>query len=70
MCIFMGCVFAYLMIITILGPENKGGESRLSTLLIDDDIESQNNVSFENAPGLTEAQDMSFKPEVQYKERI
>ncbi|SCU88406.1 LANO_0D02014g1_1 [Lachancea nothofagi CBS 11611] len=26
MCIFMGCVFAGLLITTVLGPENKGGE--------------------------------------------
>lgn len=33
MCIFMGCVFAGLLITTVLGPENKGGE-----LLIDERV--------------------------------
>lgn len=66
MCIFMGCVFVFLLVVTIVGPENKGGEWRLSTSPMDEDAESQNNVMMEEFAdnGL----ELNFKQEVQHKE--
>ncbi|CAG98245.1 uncharacterized protein KLLA0_F10043g [Kluyveromyces lactis] len=71
MCIFMGCVFAYLLIVTVLGPENKGGELRLSTTGTEqDDEESQNNISFEEIVAAGPVSDLNFKQEIQHKERV
>lgn len=65
MCIFMGCVFGYLLLVTLAGPENRGGEWRLSSNPNGNDIEqegSQYRVEEEVAF------DPTFKPEVEHKE--
>lgn len=54
-----------------MGPENKGGELRLSTTGTEqDDEESQNNISFEEIVAAGPVSDLNFKQEIQHKERV
>lgn len=69
MAIFMGCVFAYTLIITLIGPENRGGE--INVVLSDDEIfELQEEGKLATAT-LQDEENISFtdnKPNVTYKE--
>lgn len=67
MCIFMGCVFAGLLVTALLGPENRGGEIVLNPEISENrgSIERRGADDVEWSGGLD---NMEFKPEVQYKE--
>lgn len=62
MCIFMGCVFAGLMLTTLFGPENKGGELSLNERV----SESQPSFVKRGEHDLEQADSMSLpKPSVE-----
>ena len=67
MCIFMGCVFAGLLVTALLGPENRGGEIVLNPEISENrgSVERRGADDVEWSGGLD---NMEFKPEVQYKE--
>ncbi|SCU83143.1 LAFA_0D01970g1_1 [Lachancea sp. 'fantastica'] len=73
MCIFMGCVFAGLLITTVLGPENKGGQ-----VVVDDHV-LRSRGSLENHDdnpygfgrrGSLDSSHSAFKPTVEYVARV
>lgn len=64
MCIFMGCVFAGLLITTLLGPENKGGEVFINEGRYE---ETTGDVALERSSEYA-LDNFEFKPEVEQVE--
>ncbi|SCV04563.1 LAME_0H19416g1_1 [Lachancea meyersii CBS 8951] len=72
MCIFMGCVFAGLLVTTVLGPENKGGEVVVDGRILDarGSLERHN----DDIEDLDRRQSLdsrsAFKPNFEYVARV
>ncbi|CEP62922.1 monocarboxylate/H+ symporter LALA0_S06e07008g [Lachancea lanzarotensis] len=73
MCIFMGCVFAGLLVTTVLGPENKGGQ-----VVVDEQVlhsrgsleNRQDDLHHFRHRGSLDSSHSAFKPTVEYIARV
>lgn len=65
-CIFLGCVYAYLIILVLVGPENRGAPMEVE---YDDDMRAVAGTQFEEALGLGGAQREKGGVEVDSEEK-